>query len=97
MEETIRVILPYNKHHGRVKGDCPSGCEEYNGDWFMSTFGDLYNAWVDYSIPHTRLGEDDWILHLMNKDWFDANTFLPAYMEACRRCGGVVVQMRLRY
>jgi hypothetical protein len=56
----------------------------YNSDWFISDKGDLYNN-EDYCIPRDRLAEPDWFLHLMEKGWFNANTFLPAYFEACRR------------
>lgn len=56
----------------------------YNRDWFLSPHGDMYST-TDYIVPGQRLQEEDWLLHLMGKEWFDANTFLPAYFEACRR------------
>ena len=41
-----------------------------------------------YLIYAERLAEPFWILHLLSsKKWFDANTFIPAYFEACRRAG----------
>lgn len=95
--EYVHTIVPYNKRKGRVKSDCPPSWQEYNDDWFISEMGDLRNAWTDYEIAYSRLGEDDWLLHLTSRDWFDANTFLPAYMEACRRRGCKVVQMRVSY
>lgn len=74
---------------------CPlCGYEEYNEDWFLSPDGDMMNCRSGYEIERDVLDHDDWILQLMDKRWFDANTFIPAYYEACRRKGIHVVQMR---
>lgn len=75
----------------------PKGYEEYNSDWFISPDGDMMNARSCYVIGSDVLDHDDWILLLTVKRWFDANTFLPAYFEACRRKGLKVVQMRIDY
>lgn len=41
-----------------------------------------------YRIDSELLEESNWILHLMlTKNWFDANTFIPAYFEACKGAG----------
>lgn len=58
----------------------------YNEDWEISPEGDMI-GWGYYWIASERLGESDWILHLMEKAAFNANTFIPAYFEACRRAG----------
>lgn len=92
-----RVIDISNKIGGRMRNECPAGYEEYNVDWFLTPDGDMFNAWSDYEIENDRLDEDDWILHCMGKRWFDANTFIPAYFEACRRKGLKVVQLRIDY
>lgn len=92
-----RVIDTSNKRCGRMRHSCPAGYEEYNEDWFLSSEGDMYNAWSLYEIDSDTLTDDDWLLHCMGKRWFDANTFLPAYFEACRRKGLKVVQMRISY
>lgn len=92
-----RIIDTSHKIGGRLRNECPSGYEEYNIDWFLTPDGDMFNAWSDYEIESDRLDEDDWILHCIGKRWFDANTFLPAYFEACRRKGLKVVQMRISY
>lgn len=66
---------------------CDTGCENlsrYNKDWWLSPIGDMVHV-VGYIIPDYQLKSDWMFKHLMNKTWFDANTFLPAYMEACRR------------
>ncbi len=62
----------------------PKGVKKFNKDWYLSETGDMWHV-TDYTIEKERLEEDDWILHLMTKGWFDANTFLPAYFEALKR------------
>lgn len=59
----------------------------WNMDWFISKDGDMMFIDDDYIIYVDQLKDDDWILHLMEKWWFDANTFIPAYFEACKRAG----------
>lgn len=97
MKEYERTIDTTYKMNGRMRSECPNGYEEYNNDWFLTPDGDMFNAWSDYEIDSDRLDEDDWILHCMSKRWFDANTFIPAYFEACRRKGLKFVQMRISY
>lgn len=70
--------------------------ERYNRDWLLSRQGDMYCN-NDYDIPASRLTEDDWLLHLMEKGWFDANTFIPAYFEALRRANIKIVTIRVEY
>lgn len=91
-EEPTRKIEP----HKEEKIECPDGFEPFNEDWFLSPEGDMLNA-SEYYIPSDRLGEDDWILHCMGRNWFDANTYLPAFFEACRRAKIKVVKMRIDY
>lgn len=66
-----------------------TGCENlsrYNKDWWLSPIGDMVNV-VGYIIADYQLRDKSLFKHLYNKTWFDANTFIPAYMEACRRSG----------
>ena len=79
-----RVIVPHTKHT-RIKA--PDDYYWFNRDWALSADGDMIQVEEDYIIDHERLEESDWFLHLMEKGWFDANTFLPAYLEACVRAG----------
>lgn len=72
------------------------GIERYNRDRFLSSHGDMYHN-SDYTISASQLADDDWILHLMEKYWFDANTFIPAYFEAVRRTGKKTVTIRVKY
>lgn len=65
----------------------PEGYEEFNTDWFLSISGDMICRRGGYNIEHDILGNITWPTHLSDKRWFDANTFLPAYTEACRRAG----------
>jgi len=97
MEEDGRIIDVTFKSNGRRRLECPDGYIEYNDDWFIGADGTMRNAWSGYEIDGDRLSEDDWILHCMTKRWFDANTFLPAYFEACRTIGLKVVPMRISY
>lgn len=87
--ENYRQLI--SNHPGMMEG-----FSQFNEDWWISPQGDM-NHVSDYCINAYRLGEDDWILHLMEKSWFDANTFLPAYFEACRRAEIKTVEIRVRY
>ena len=64
----------------------------FNRHWCLSEDGDM--ACGCYFIDSHRLSEE-WVEHLMGKNWFDANTFIPAYVEACRRAG--VRQVNITY
>lgn len=70
--------------------------KRYNSDWFMDNYGSLLHV-SGYLIPHVRVDEDDWLLHLMGKVWFDANTFIPAYLTALKRHGVNTVNIRTAY
>lgn len=69
------------------KEEFHKGWDLFNNDWFLSPKGDMYSPFGRYEIVASRLKEDDWCLHLSDKTWYDENTFLPAYLEACRRAG----------
>lgn len=75
----------------------PEGFEEFNIDWFISPKGDLLSRRGDYNIEFCFLSMPDWILILSEKRWFDANTFLPAYYEACRRAGIKEITMKVDF
>ena len=80
----LRLIEP-GKNNYLGKNSIPSGYEEWNEDWAIAEDGSMIFQ-NHYRIDSERLDESDWILHLMTtKNWFDANTFIPAYFEACRR------------
>ena len=72
---------------------CPNGFAPFNEDWYISENGCLMNARAEYHIHADELEKSHWIGHLMQKRWFDANTFIPAYFEACRRYGVTSVEM----
>ena len=50
-----------------------------------------------YQIGAGRLSEPDWILHLEEKIWFDANTFMPAYFAALRMTGRSSITIKTAY
>ncbi len=91
------VINHLTKFSFGKRHQCPEGYEEYNEDWCLTPDGDMYNVLSDYEIGSNMLYKDDWILHLSEKRWFDANTFIPAYFEACRRKGISLVMIRTHY
>lgn len=75
------------------------GCERlqpFNKDWWLSPTGDMVHV-CGYSIYDYQLAEDDWLLHLMEKGWFDANTFLLAYFEACHRANIKMIKIKTQY
>jgi len=78
------VIVPHTTHK---QCKAPDGYHWFNRDWAISDDGSMIQVEEDYPIHHSRLEENDWFLHLMEKAWFDANTFIPAYLEACARSG----------
>ena len=72
---------------GELRRPCPKGYEQYNEDWYLSPTGDMAYTGNLYPIYDYQLEQNDWMIHLMEKKWFDANTFIPAYFEACKRKG----------
>lgn len=70
--------------------------KEFNRDWYLSHDGAMLHT-NGYPISAIQITEDDWLLHLMEKTWFDANTFLPAYFEALRRKGIKSVTIKTAY
>lgn len=75
--------------------EIPDGYEVYNSDWLLTPKGDMKSRLSGYEIGCDVLCRDDWMLHLMEKRWFDANTFIPAYFDACKRARQKVVRMRV--
>lgn len=72
--------------------------EMFNKDWNIDPTGNLEHAKRGYFIESARLTEEDWLLHLStSKAWFDANTFLPAYFEACKRANKKHVTIKTYY
>ena len=70
----------------------------FNENWIISKEGDLiggYSGNYFYGIWDYMLSQPDWIAQLMNKRWFDINTFIPVYIEALCRAG--VEEVRCRY
>ena len=68
---------------------------DYNCDWSVDIYGNLYGKRGDYLISASELSREDWFLHLSEKRWFDESTFLPAYLWACRVAGMKIVRMRI--
>lgn len=77
--------------------NCPKGYEFFNEDWCLSQTGDMFNRRSGYDIWDYMLKHKDLVLHLMEKVWFDANTFIPAYFESCKRQNIKYVQIQTFY
>lgn len=84
-DQDFLMSFRYELHNGGMES-LPNCFGQFNRDWLLTRRGDMLNV-VGYSISSDSLTHEDWLLHLMAKRWFDANTFLPAYMEALRRAG----------
>lgn len=86
---TERIIEPDYVYLARLyalRSELPKGIERVNRDWAVSEGGDMRHV-CGYTICASQAEHPDWLLHLQAKRWFDANTFLPAYMEALIRAG----------
>lgn len=67
--------------------------ETWEKEWTVSKDGDISHKGNEYVIASFRLGAENWIGHMAEKRWVDMNTFIPAYIEACRRAGVTFVQI----
>ena len=63
-------------------------------DWYIDEEGYLCHKKYYYEIAPDRLSEN-WIAHMSHKRWVDMNTFIPAYIDACRLAG--VEQVKITY
>lgn len=70
--------------------------ERYNSQWWLTPSGDMC-AMGTYEIGADHLATPSWLMHLGEKSWFDANKFIPAWFEACRRAGIDEVTMWTHY
>ena len=55
-----------------------------NGKWVVSPNGDLEYDNGRYNIYDYQLDDEDWILHMLEKNWCDMNDFIPAYFKALK-------------
>ena len=93
----VNQISTKDKHLFTRFSMFPKGYRAYNDDWLLTDNGDMMNSLSNYEIANYDLDREDLLLHLSYKRWFDANTFIPAWFEACSRKGMSVVQLRVRY
>lgn len=85
------------KHLYPVTQDRLVGYYDYNEDWYVRTDGQMLDKRTGYVIPPDELDREHWLIHLLDKRWFDATTFLPAYIEACRKAGLEVIHIRIDF
>lgn len=57
------------------------------GKWKVFKNGDIDFDNGRYFIDGNRLDHEDWILHLIEKDWANMNDFIPAYFQALQNIG----------
>ncbi len=57
------------------------------GNWHVSENGDMNFKNGRYQIFGYQLSQDNWILHMLEKDWVNLNEFVPAYFHALRNIG----------
>ena len=90
MSKTGKTIYP-------PQYPCPIDFRYFNEDWCIGLYGDMFDRRTGYLIHHDELKKDHWYVHLRDKMWFDADTFLPAYFRACEMAGIKVVKLRIDY
>jgi hypothetical protein len=76
--------------------DSPSKRSLTIGKWTASLNGDIvYDDY--YHIQKERFNEPDWIIHLMDKGFFDFNEFMPIYMQAHFNAGLKTISFNIFY
>ena len=75
----------------------PNGFKDFNEDWLIREDGFMLDKRTGYQIHPLELDMNNWLLHLLDKRWFDAETFLPAYLFACYKAGLKVIHIRIDY
>ena len=57
------------------------------GPWTIEQDGTMNHDSMNYVIEGSRLGEDNWIQHMIEKRWVDPRIFVRAYLMACQIAG----------
>lgn len=74
--------------------DRPNKRSLSRGKWTVNKEGDIvFDGY--YHIQKDRLQEIDWIIHLMDKTWFDFNEFMPIYMQAHFNAGIKEIKIKI--
>ena len=95
--ESLRTIKPHGKKPwSNLTYESAKPFKRFNEDWAINEDGDLL-GWGYYFIDCNRLNKGDWLIHLMEKKMFDANTFIPAFREACWIAGVYDATFKLFY
>lgn len=59
--------------------------ERFSKDWEVERNGTMVSKVRPYYIISSdMLTEQDWIVHMLAKEWVDMNTFIPAYFYALK-------------
>ena len=67
------------------------------GKWKVYQNGDIDFDNGYYFIDGSRLLDEDWIYHLLEKNWVNMNDFLPAYFQALKNIDIELIQVRSFY
>jgi hypothetical protein len=67
------------------------------GKWKVYQNGDIDFDNGYYFIDGSRLQDEDWIYHLLEKNWVNMNDFLPAYFQALKNIDIELIQVRSFY
>ena len=67
--------------------------EKRFGKWIAYSSGSLYHE-HNMFIPEDKILDDTWLIHMMTFEWIDFNTFIPAYLQACKNAGRKRVTVR---
>lgn len=67
------------------------------GKWKVYQNGDIDFDNGHYFIDGSRLQDEDWIYHLLEKNWVNMNDFLPAYFQALKNIDIELIQVRSFY
>lgn len=76
----------------------PDGSEKKEvkiGKWFISLEGEMTHEF--YTIYPEMLTQDDLILHISGKTWFESADFFPAYFQALVNAGIQEVKFKSFY
>jgi hypothetical protein len=67
------------------------------GTWEIEPDGSMLHEKPYYCIEGNRLGEGNWLTHMVAKNWVDAREFVRAYFIACQIRGLESVTLNPNY
>ncbi len=87
-KEEKPVFTEYDAYNHRPE-------EKRYGKWIAYKSGSLFHEDNLYIPEDKVLNDDTWVIHMMSAvEWVDLNTFIPAYLQACKNAGKKRIQVR---